>query len=95
MLLENRPKRHLLNMMFNLKTNKPELLTVPRRSMVLRSNHCILFNEERMNSKIYRKSPYVRGNKLWKQLSCDIQHATTKIEFTRMLTDNIILRLVN
>ena len=47
MLLENRPKRHLLNMMFDLKTNKPKLLTVPRGSMVLRSIHCIHFNEER------------------------------------------------
>ena len=41
--------------------------------MILRSNQCILFNEDRINSEIYRKSPLVRGNKLWKQLSSDIQ----------------------
>ena len=80
-------------MMFDLKTRKPELLTVPRGSMVLRSKHCILF-EEHINSEIYRKRPYVRGNKLWKQLFCDLQHAKTKKEFTRMLTDDIILHFV-
>ena len=39
--------------------------------MILRSNQCILFNEDRIYSEIYRKSPLVRGNKLWKQLSSD------------------------
>ena len=57
--LEKRRNKHLLNMMFDLKTRKTELLAEPRGSMVLRSNHSIFFNEERIHSKIYRKSPFV------------------------------------
>ena len=82
-------------MMFDLKTLKTELLAEPRGSMVLRSNHSIFFNEERIHSEIYRKSPFVRGNKLWKQLSCEIQHVKTKPEFTRILTYDIIQQLEN
>ena len=63
--------------------------------MILRSNQCILFNEDRINSEIYRKSPLVRGNTLWKQLSSDIQRVKTKIEFSRLLTDDIISHLEN
>ena len=63
--------------------------------MVLRSNHSIFFNKERIHSEIYRKSPFVRENKLWEQLSCEIQHVKTKQEFTRMLTDDIIQQLEN
>ena len=93
--LENRRKKHLLNMMYNLKTRRPELLAEHRGSMILRSNQCILFNEDRINSEIYRKSPLVRGNKLWKQLSSDIQRVKTKTEFSRLLTDDIISQLEN
>ena len=93
--LENRRKKHLLNMMYNLKTRRPELLAEHRGSMILRSNQCILFNEDRINSEIYRKSPLVGGNKLWKQLSSDIQRVKTKTEFSRLLTDDIISQLEN
>ena len=81
--------------MYNHKTRRPELLAEHRGSMILRSNQCILFNEDRINSEIYRKSPLVRGNTLWKQLSSDIQRVKTKIEFSRLLTDDIISHLEN
>ena len=63
--------------------------------MVLRSNRSIVFDEDRIHSEIFRKSPFIRGNKLWKQLSCEIQHVKTKQEFTRMLTNDIIQHLEN
>ena len=82
-------------MMFDLKTRRVELLAKPRGSMVLRSNCNIIFAEDRIHSEIYGKSPFIRGNKLWKQLSCELQHVKTKLEFTRLLTDDIIQHLVN
>ena len=81
-------------MMFDLKTRRPELITGPSRStMTLRSNNSILFGEERVNYEIYGKSPYIRGVKLRKQLSCELQHAKNKLEFDRLLTDDIIQHL--
>ena len=85
----------LLNMIFDLKTRRVELLAEPKGSMLLRSNRMINFDEDLVHSEIHGKSPFIRGNKLWNQLSCEIQHVKTKLEFTRMLTDNIIQRLVN
>ena len=82
-------------MMFDLKTRRVELLAEPRGSMVLRSNCNIIFAEDRIHSEIYGKSPFICGNKLWKQLPCELQHVKTKLEFTRLLTDDIIQRLVN
>ena len=61
--------------------------------MFLRSNNRICFKESRINYEIYGKSPYVRGNNLWKQLDYEIQHAKTKAEFNRLLTDDIIQHL--
>ena len=61
--------------------------------MVLRSNRNVIFEEDRIHCEIYNKSPFIRGNKLWKQLSCEIQRANTKLEFSRMLTDDIIQHL--
>ena len=63
--------------------------------MSLRSDNSIRFEEERINYEIYGKSQYIRGNGLWKQLAYEIQHATTKVEFDRLLTDDIIQNLKN
>ena len=41
-------------------------------------------------SDIYVKSPYIRGNTLWKQLPSNIQQAKTKSEFKSMLTDDVL-----
>ena len=46
-----------------------------------------------IHCEIYRKSPFIRGNKLWKQLTSERHHAKTKIEFDRLLTEDLILHL--
>ena len=54
----------------------------------------INFKEEKLNSEIYIKSPYVRGCKLWKRLPLHIQVDKTKKEFDSMLTDDVLETLV-
>ena len=73
-------------MMYDLTIRKPELIVESESSMFLRSSNTIHFEETRINYDIYGKSPYVRGNNLWKQLNYEIQHAKTKVEFERLLT---------
>ena len=82
-------------MMYDLITRKPELVLEPKGTMSLRSNKKIQFEEEHINYEIYGKSPYIIGNRLWKQLAHDIQNATSKVEFDRVLTDDIIQHLKN
>ena len=74
-------------MMFDLKTRKPECICEIKKKGSLH------FKEDRMYCEIYRKSPYTRGNNLWKQLSSDIQHVKDKSEFHRFLTDAGFLNL--
>ena len=62
--------------------------------MSLRSDNSIRFEEECINYEIYGKSPYIRGNGLWKQLAYEIQQAKTKVEFD-IITDDIIQNLKN
>ena len=45
---------------------------------------------DKLHSDIYVKSPYIRGNTLWKQLPSNIQQAKTKSEFKSMLTDDVL-----
>ena len=92
--LETRRKRHLLTMMFDLKTRRPDLILGPKQnSMNLRSNRTIIFYEELVNYELYGKSHYIRGVRLWKKLTCELQHAGNKTEFSRLLTNDIIQHL--
>ena len=63
------------------------------RERVWRKDKCIHFEERRVSSEIYGKSPFFRGNILWKQLDSTIQQAKYKVEFDRMLTNDIIHHL--
>ena len=72
---------------------EPELVAKSTCSISLRSNNKIQFKEDRINYEIYGKSPYIRGIRLWKQLSCETQHAENKLMFDRLLTDDIIQHL--
>ena len=80
-------------MMYSLSIRRSDLLVVRTRDRVLRSDKCIQFTEDMSACEIYSKSPYIRGNYLWKQLDSIVQHAKTKTEFARMLTDEIIENL--
>ena len=91
--LNERRKKHLLHMMYNLKIRHPDLLDVREKGMQLRSSSNVRFKEHKLNSEIYIKSLYVRGCNLWKQLSCKIQNAETLSLFKLALTNEIILKL--
>ena len=91
--LNERRKKHLLHMMYNLKIRHPDLLDVREKGIQLRSSSNVRFKEHKLNSEIYIKSPYVRGCNLWKQLSCKIQNAETLSLFKLALTNEIILKL--
>ena len=80
-------------MMYNL-AKRPEFLDLRDKGIVLRSSQNINFKEEKLNSEIYIRSPYVRGCKLWKQLSSNIQRCEPKFEFDRLLTEDLIQSLV-
>ena len=43
--------------------------------------------------EIYGNSYFMRGIKLWKQLSSEIEHVKTGLEFDRLLTEDVILHL--
>ena len=73
--LDVRRKKHLLKMMYDMIVRKPELIAESKSTMSLRSDNSIRFEEERINYERYGKSPYMRGNALWKQLAYEIQHA--------------------
>ena len=91
--LEERRKRHLLNMMYSLVAQRKDLIVVNNTERSLRSDRNIHFEEDLIKSEIYGKSPYIRGNHLWKQLDYNIQRANSKIEFHTLLTDDVIVSL--
>ena len=91
--LEHRRKRHLLNMMYTLVSRRQDLLKTRNLERTLRSDRTILFDVDMVASELYGKSPYIRGNHLWKQLHSDIHHAKNKQEFNAMLTEDIIANL--
>ena len=81
-------------MMYNLVKRRPDMLDIRDKGIVSRSSQNIKFKEDKLNSEIYVKSPYVRGCNLWKQLPSLIQKANTKMEFNRMLTEDILEKLL-
>ena len=80
-------------MMFDLKNRRPDLVDHGKKEIVLRSRGKINFKYDKLNSDVYVKSPYIRGNVYWKQLPPNIQYAETKLEFKRLLTDDVLLKL--
>ena len=92
--LNKRRIKHLLYTMYGLKTRRPDLLDCKDKGIVLRSSTKIQFAYEKLNSDLYVKSPYIRGNHYWKQLSSDLQNIKTKTEFKRQLTDEVITELL-
>ena len=76
-----------------LKPENQNWLPNQHAQISLRSNIKIQFKEDRINYEIYGKSPYIRGIRLWKQLSCETQHAENNLMFDRLLTDDIIQHL--
>ena len=80
--------------MYDLKTRRPDLLDCNDKGIVLRSSYEIPFDFEKLNTDLYVKSPYIRGNRYWKQLSSDLQSIHSKIEFKRQLMDEEIANLV-
>ena len=76
--------------MYTLMSRRPDLLIVRERKRVLQSDKYIHFEEKRGYSEIYGKSPFIRGNILWKQLDSTIQHAKYMKEFDKLLTNDVI-----
>ena len=91
--LKERRKKHILHMMYNMKTSHPNVIDNRDRGIHLRSSSNVNFKEYKLNNEIYIKSPYVRGCNLWKQLPCKLQHAETLLLFKQMLTDELVLTL--
>ena len=81
-------------MMYNLVERNPALLDTRDKGLVLRSSNSINFIEQKLDSESYIKSPFVRGCNIWKQLSPVVQKANTKTEFNRMLTDDLLNKLM-
>ena len=81
--LERRRVKHLLHMMYDLQYRRPDLIAFSdmNKNIVLRSGSKTVFMYDKLYSDIYVKSPYIRGNTLWKQLPSNIQQAKTKSEF--------------
>ena len=83
--------KHLLHMMYDLQyRRRPDLIDFSDKNIVLRSSSKTVFMYDKLYSDIYVKSPYIRGNTLWKQLPSNIQQAKTKSEFKSMLTDDVL-----
>ena len=77
-------------MMYDLQYRRPDLIAFSDKNIVLRSSSETVFMYDKLHSDIYLKSPYIRGNTLWKQLPSNIQQAKTKSEFKSMLTDDVL-----
>ena len=90
--LERRRVKHLLHMMYDLQYRRPDLIAFSdkNKNIVLRSSSKAVFMYDKLYSDIYVKSPYIRGNTLWKQLPSNTQQAKTKSEFKSMLTDDVL-----
>ena len=91
--LKERRKKHILHMMYNMKTSHPDVIDTRDKGMNLRSSSNVNFKEYKLINEIYIKSPYVRGCNLWKQLPSNTQHAETLSLFKQMLTDELVLTL--
>ena len=75
----------LLHMMYDLQYRRPDLIAFSDKNIVLRSSSKTVFMYDKLYSDIYFKSPYIRGNTLWKQLPSNIQQTKTKSEFKSKL----------
>ena len=92
-LLKYRRIRHLLIVMFDLKSRHYDLLDSYDCGISLRSSSKVKFDVAISGSDIYGKSFYVCGVKYWNRLPTEIQNAPTKLEFKQLLTLDIILKL--
>ena len=63
---------------YDLQYRRPDLIAFSDKNIVLRSSSKTVFMYDKLYSDIYVKSPYIRGNTLWKQLPSNIQQAKTK-----------------
>ena len=59
----------------------------------MESDKNIAFCQDKLNIEIFVKASRVRGDNLWKQLPCEVQHARTKKVFDNLLPDRLILSL--
>ena len=61
-------------MMYDLQYRRPDLIAFSdkNKNIVLRSSSKTVFMYNKLYSDIYVKSPYIRGNTLWKQLPSNI-----------------------
>ena len=91
--LKCRRNKHILHMMFALKSRRPDLLDSRDKKIVLRSNLNIRFKEDKSNYEVCTKSPYVRGCTLWNKLPAHIQSVITRKEFDILLTPEILAGL--
>ena len=91
--LKCRRNKHILPMMFALKSRRPDLLDSRDKKIVLRSNSNIRFKEDKSNYEVCTKSPYVRGCTLWNKLPAHIQSVITRKEFDILLTPEILAGL--
>ena len=91
--LDRRCVRHLLHMMYDLQYRRPDLIVRSDKNVVLRSSSKIIYMYDKLHSDIYVKSPYFRGNRLWKQLPPEIQQVTTEMEFKHMLTNEVLMNV--
>ena len=80
-------------MMYDLQYRRPDLIVRSDKNLVLRSRSKITYMYDKLHSGIYVKSPYIRGNRLWKQLPPDIQQVTTKLELKRILTNEVLMNV--
>ena len=81
-------------MIYDLQYRRPDLIACSDdNNLVLRSNSKTIFKYEKLCSDIYVRSPYIRGNILWKQLPPNIQQVSTKLEFKRMLNDDVLKKI--
>ena len=93
--LEKRCKRHLLSMMYTMVSRRHDLLEKRDRERTLRSDKSIPFGVDIVTSEIhvYGKSPYQRGNPLWRQLDSNTQYAKNKVELNILLTEDLLMNL--
>ena len=83
-------------MMYDLQYRRSDLIDNRDKKLILRSSGKITFMYDKLCSDIYVKSPYIRGNGFWKQLlPSNIQKVATKLEFKRLLTDEVLINIKN
>ena len=78
-------REHICRMMYRQSKNVDKLDYV-RPTIRLRSNRKVKFKKiPKWNYQLYLKSPMARGIKIWEMLTIEMQRATTKCKFKKMI----------